>query len=312
MHLAIVGAGALGLVFGGRLALHGGIESTLIVRPHRASDDSPVILERVDGAQEHEVWRPERFAALPDHADVIMVCVRYEQVNDELFALLRGSEAPVVMMTPMMPTTYQRAKKVLGDRLLAGMPGVVSYVNEAGAVRYWLPRTAPVLVEEPRPRVPVVDELIAGLVKAGMKARLEMGVHETNPATTVIFAPLMMALDAAGSIDALIHDREILDLGLKAADEAVKLSERIGKAAPFTPLLLKFVGPLTLKAGIALGRARSPEAVHYVEEHFGHKLRAQHISMAEDIVALATEKGTPHEAIDGLLQRLRGASVTAG
>jgi 2-dehydropantoate 2-reductase len=304
MHLAIVGAGALGLVFGGRLALHGGIESTLIVRPHRASDDSPVILERVDGAQEHEVWRPERFAALPSHADAVMVCVRYEQVNDELFALLTGHDLPVVMMTPMLPATYQRAKKALGDRLLAGMPGVVAYVNDAGAVRYWLPRLAPVLIDEPRPRVAVIDELVAGLVKAGMKARLEMGVHETNPATTVTFVPLMMALDAAGSIDALMKDAPLLDLAFEGADEGVKLSGAIGKAASFTPLLVKFVGPLTLRAGIALGRARSPEAVHYVENHFGHQLRAQHISMAKDIVALAKEKGTPHEAIDGLLARL--------
>src|SRR5258706_15801779 len=107
-----------------------------------------------------------------------------------------------------------------------------------------------------------------------------------------------MALDVAGSIDALFADDVLLAEALEAASEGRALADRIGKVAVWASLLTRFLGPMTLKAALALGRLRSPEAVAYVEEHFGRKLHAQHVRMGEEIAALAAEKGTPHRALD--------------
>ena len=68
--------------------------------------------------------------------------------------------------------------------------------------------------------------------------------------------------------------------------------------------LLRFVGPVSLKVGVGLARSRAPEAVAYVEQHFGRKLHAQNVAMASRMVDLATSKGTPREALGKLLESL--------
>ena len=70
-------------------------------------------------------------------------------------------------------------------------------------------------------------------------------------------------------------------------------------------MLLRFVGPFTLKMSVGVARSRAEEAVRYVEQHFGRKLHAQNVAMAAQIVELAKEKGTPHAALSQLLEKLR-------
>jgi 2-dehydropantoate 2-reductase len=137
-----------------------------------------------------------------------------------------------------------------------------------------------------------------------MRARFEMGVHESNPATTVTFAPLALALDVAGSIDALLDDHALVQLAVDAAHEGAELASKIGRVATWANLLSKFVGKATLKIGVGLARHASPEGVHFVEEHFGRKLHAQNVRMAEAMASLARAKGTPHAALDALGARL--------
>ena len=304
MHLAIVGAGALGCVYGARLTKKGaGV--TLVVRPARVGETKKLRFERVD-VDEHLEWAPERAAAIPGNADVVMVCVRNEQLDDALLALLAAApEVPVVVMTPMLPQDFARMQKALGERVLSGMPGVVAYENAHGAIRYWLPRSADTLIEETRPTPEIVAELVREIDGAGIAARLELGVHELNPATTVSFLPLVFALDLAGTVDALLEDSALVDLALRGKDEGADLAHTIGRVAGWAGLLLKFAGHMTLKIGIGLARRSSPEAFAYVEEHFGHKLHVQNVAMAEKIVALAEEKGTPREALGELAARLK-------
>jgi hypothetical protein len=134
---------------------------------------------------------------------------------------------------------------------------------------------------------------------------VEADVLARNVATTVSFIPLAMALDAAGSIDALLGDDPLLRLALEAADEGRDLGHVIGKAEAWASTLLRFVGHFTLKVGIGLARSRAPEACSYVEQHFGRKLHAQNVLMAKRIVELAQQKNVPHVALDQLLSRLQ-------
>jgi hypothetical protein len=79
----------------------------------------------------------------------------------------------------------------------------------------------------------------------------------------------------------------------------------VGKAEAWASMLLRFVGPFTLKVSVGVARSRAEEAVRYVERHFGRKLHAQNVAMAARIVEMAKDKGTRHDALDLLLQRLR-------
>jgi hypothetical protein len=246
---------------------------------------------------------PPRLTAAPAEADVLLACVRYEQL-DELPARVSQSPAPVVMLTPMMPQDHTRLSEALPGRVVAAMPSAVSYRNDAGAIRYWLPRAAMTRVE--RRQVPGAEiPLVAHLVRAGFGARLDADVLARNVATTVSFIPLAMGLDAAGSVDALLADSPLLSLAIAAASEGRELGRTVGKAEAWASTLLRFVGPSMLRLGIGLARSRAPEAVAYVEQHFGRKLHAQNVMMGERMIELARSRGSSAERLTELLMRLR-------
>jgi hypothetical protein len=92
---------------------------------------------------------------------------------------------------------------------------------------------------------------------------------------------------------------------MRAAREGRELGRAVGNAEAWASGILRFIGPRMLKIGVALARSRAPEAVGYVEEHFGRKLHAQNVAMAARMVELASEKGTSNEALRQLLDRLR-------
>jgi ketopantoate reductase len=316
VHVAVVGAGALGRVYGVRLARVANEEVTFVVRDvspaasepgtRGASARAPFVLERVD--QHDDVLRldaPAVATEVPRNADLVLVCVRGEQLGAELEALLaRGPDAPAVVLTPMMPGDYDRLRAALGTRVIAAMPGVVAYTRADGIVRYWLPRVAPTLIETQDPPRDALRALERALERAGMRARHEEGVHASNPATTATFVPLAMALDVAGGVDALLADGALVELALRAADEGRALAQRIGKVAGWAAILTKFVGKTTLKLGVGLAKRQAPEAVFYVEEHFGRKLHAQNVAMARAMVALAARHGTARAALSELTARL--------
>jgi 2-dehydropantoate 2-reductase len=301
MRVAIVGAGALGSVYGARLARFAGCEVSVVARAAAPSTES-----RLEHVEDGEVLRwqvPARVAAAPLDAEVILAFVRYEQL-DSLPPRVAGGTAPVVVMTPMLPQDHARLAAALPDRLVTGMPSVVSYVNDAGAVRYWLPRAATTLIDG-RATTGAEAELVKRLDRAGIAARIEQDVLARNVATTVSFVPLTMALDAAGSIEGVLHDEALLALAFEATEEGRDLGRAVGKPEAWASLLLRFVGPFTLKVGVGLARSRAPEAFAYVEHHFGRKLHAQNVLMADRMVELARERHTPHRALDSLLARLR-------
>jgi 2-dehydropantoate 2-reductase len=306
VHVCIVGAGALGSVYGARLARFAGCEVSVVGRVASAAPAARERLERVEDGEVLEWDVPPRMTEAPRLADVVLAFVRYEQLST-LPARVGGSQAPVVMMTPMMPQDHAELTAALPGRLVTGMPSVVSYRNDAGAIRYWLPRLATTFVEAREP--PGAEaELVTRLERAEIRAKLAPQVLERNVATTVSFIPIAMALDVAGSVDALLADDALLSLALDAAAEGRELGKSVGKAEAWASMLLRFVGPRTLKMGVGLARSRAPEAVLYAEQHFGRKLHAQNVAMAGRMIELARDKGVAAPALGELYAKLQGAT----
>lgn len=313
MHVAIVGQGALGSVYGARLTLGSAalqsespraVEVSFVVRPARSRDTTPILIERVDDGSKLRIEAPRRTTTIPSEADVVLLCVSMQDLS-ALVPLLGASQAPIVALTPLLPSDRAALDNAFGSRVLSGMPSIAAYRNADGVVRYWLPRVATTLVEEPQPMVPAVDALVRALVTAGIPSRLQRDTFGINAATTVTFLPIAFALDVAGSADALLKDHALSKLAIAGAREGQALGRLLGKPAPWAELLVHFVGPTMLKIGVALAKRRSPEAVRYVETHFGTKMHAQNVAMAEEIASLARERGLAHDALDALAERVR-------
>lgn len=308
MHVAVLGAGALGALYGVRLAVRAGVDVTFVVRPSRASETTPLVLEGVAGGGRDELAHPVRRTQVPDDADVVLVAVGTEEL-EAIRALVGERDVPVVVLTPMLPADFARMKDAFGARVLAAMPAVVSYVrHEDGVVRAWFPPRA-TLIDEPRAgeSAEVVHALVRALREARLPAELELGVHEKNPATTVGFIGAAMAIAVAGSLEALADDDALLALAARSCREGREIGRRIGRADPLAALGASLASPLALRVGIGALRRLSPEAAFYAEEHFGRKLRAQHVVMAREIAALARDKGLPGDAFEELARRLEHA-----
>lgn len=299
MHVAIVGAGALGRVYGARLAAEAPASVSFVVRP--GAPRGPIRVGRV-GGEEHAIPSPHWLDAVPETAEIVLVCVRAEQIGDELVELLEGGpKVPAVLLTPLFPDDARRLRARLGDRLVVGMPSVVAYAPGGDAVRYWLPRVAHTLLED---GAPVVHELARALGGAGIASRVQSHVLEVNAATTISFLPFTLALATARGVHALLDDEPLLELALEAAREAEQLAARIGRRPAWVDPLLRFASPALLRAAVAVAERASPEAVRYAEIHFGQKLRAQAVSMGRKLLDLARTEGLPHAAITALVARV--------
>lgn len=301
MKVAVVGAGALGGVYGARLALRADVDVAFVVRPARVTSTAPIVIEKVHGDRRETIAAPRRVAAAPEDTDAILLAVGTEDL-DALVAPLSITNAPIVILTPMLPKDWSRVREAFGDRAFAAMPNVVAYARGDGIIRYWLPPAA-TKIDEPRsgnPNAEAVHELAVALSRAGLRARFELGVHEKNPATTVCFIAIGMVISLAGSAEGLMEDERLLSLARRACREGVRLSYRIGEPEPWARLSPVISAPWALRAWLGtLGRV-SPEALFYAEEHFGRKLRAQHRLMIGEMIDLARANGLPHEAFDEL------------
>jgi ketopantoate reductase len=307
VKVAVFGAGALGSVYGVRLATRARVDVSWVVRPTKVDVADPIVIEKIRGDERESIHAPERVAAVPGDADVVLLAVGTEDL-EAIRGPLRESDAPIVILTPMMPRDWQRVRSAFGARALAAMPNVVAYARkDDGVFRYWLP-PAPTRIDEPRagdPHADAVRELAERLDEAGLNAHLELGVHERNPATTVAWIPIAMAFAVAGSADALVKDDSLLSLTTRACREGTSLGRRIGAVEPFALASPLIAAPWALRTGLAALARMSPEAIFYAEEHFGRKLAAQHRVMIREMIDLAKEKRVGHAAFEELAARLQ-------
>lgn len=270
-----------------------------MVRPKRVDSTDPFVIESAWSDLRETLDSPKRATVVPPDADVVLLTIGTEDL-DALAGLLGESTAPIVVVTPVMPQDWARLQKAHGPRVLSAMPTMSAYVRkEDGVVRHWL-MPAPSLIDEPRPPIPVITALAEELTRAGVKTKLELAVHETNPATTVGFICVGMGLAMAGSIDALTNDDALCELVARGCTEGQRLGGRIGRpifAATFFPIL-------TSRWGIRLLCALPAEARFFAEDHFGRKIAAQHRVMIRQMIELAEEKGLPHSALDEIERRL--------
>lgn len=324
MHVVVLGAGALGRIYGVRLAATG-VAVSFLVRNSRVDESFSFVVEQVNGEKRRDlIDRPKRITAIPNDATLVLLTVRFDQIDrirndpdDELATLLRkGPAVPVLVMSPMLHPQLEALKRVVGQRVVSAMPGAAGYVDDVddrGVVRYWATGIAPTFLDDGASGDAntlfrdILEVLARRLTNDGMPTRFERDVASLNAASTTAFFPLIAAIDAGHGVDGVLGDKELLETALAADKECDALAKKIGKVAPWAQLLTRFVGPYTIKPGVSLARRVAPETVRFVERHFGRKLHAQHLAMGTTIRELGRERGLDMPHLDRLLAKLRGS-----
>lgn len=309
MRIAIVGAGALGRVYGVRLAL-AGEEVRFVVRPSRAASPEPFIVEQVNGERErHVLDHPNLVTGVPADSEVIVVAVHVDQVmgaeagkdGAKVVELLAAApNVPVVTLVPLFPAQLAALAAATKKTIVVGMPGVSGYIDERGTLRYWVPKAAVTFLDMRAQRT-AAEELARKLTRLHIPTQLEREVGALNAGTTIAFFPFTAALGIAGSVDAVLGNKELVHAVIDAARECEALAKKVGRVASWAQILSRFIGPFTLKPGVALARRIAPESVKFVETHFGAKLAGQRAVMGAAILEMGRERGMAMPELGRLL-----------
>lgn len=309
MRIAIVGAGALGRAYGVRLAL-AGEHVRFVVRPSRAAAPEPFVIEQVNGDKERSVLdHPELVTRVPADSDIVVVTVHLDQIveterpqdgSSVADLLAAAPSVPIVALTPLFPRHLAALEAAAKKPILSGMPGVTGYIDERGVLRYWVPPAAMTFFDM-RGEQTAAEQLARTLTRIHIPTQLERDVGSLNAATTIAFFPFTAALGIAGSVDGVLASKELVAAVVEAARECEALARKTGRVASWAVLLGRFIGPFTLKPGVLLARRIAPEAVRFVEAHFGPKLARQHAVIGQTILDLGRERGVAMPELSRLL-----------
>lgn len=297
MRVVILGGGTVGRVLGVRLA-HTGVAVTFVVRTPLPSR---LTIERVDNDESLTQDPVTQSADLPESADVILVCLPAEAMDEEMLARLVRATCPIITLFPLLPNSWSRIADALGDRAVPGLPSVIGYVREDGIARYWLPRVVPTSIDS---SANDLSALIDALTRSGVPAELSHTTARDNQVVTATLLPMAMGLAVRGSVSAAMDDDDLLALVFHAMTEMELLARDLGPAPPWLGMLTKFIGPRMLKVGVGIAERTSAEALRYVDVHFGKSRVPSTRALADETLAVCKSRNISMTSFAALRARM--------
>ena len=327
MRALVVGAGAVGQVYGYHLQL-GGAEVWFLVKPKYADECRTgfTVYPLNDRRRRAE---PRRFAAAGVvTSDDEVAAQTWDQVyltvsstalrGPWLPGLARASgQATVISLQPGIEDRQHVLQYVPDDRLVSGLISLISYAaplpgetrfSEPG-MAYWFPPLSPSPFSGPAARV---EAVVAALRAGGMPAKRHPNVPGLAGFPSAVMMPYLVALEAGGwSFDRLGENAPTAARAAREAMDIVAARPEAGRRPPFIGLVSR---PFVVRAGLWLGRRIIPlDLETYLREHF-IKVGDQTRLMMSQYIDHARSRGLPSAALESLsnsVAALPGKEVAA-
>lgn len=270
-RILIIGAGAVGQVYGYQLAQAGNQVSFFVKEKYRAELEQGLTLYHLN--QDKKRKRPIDFkdyktvtdwqAAAETHWDQVYLCISSTALLHFDFAGLKQILAPdtVVVLLQPGPNDYQlTCQHIPPEQIVQGMITLISYaaplpgedVPKPG-IAYWLPPMAATpFTGNPKIRTAIVHTF----KRANMNAASNPNLRKMAPYLTAAFMAFLTALEACDwQFDQLKNNKVLINDMLKAQQQAfAALSRETNTKPPFWQhlihsWLIKFlimVGPKTV------------------------------------------------------------------
>lgn len=314
MDILIVGAGAVGQVYGRHLAA-AGHKVTFFVKPaHAPSLQDGLPLHRLGWLRHRsETWRGYRLISdLPEVAqqdwDQVWLCMSADALKSPLTRAVLGAagRATVVCLQPGPGSAeLVRARLSMPGQLVRGLITFISYQSPLPGrpgpqgIAYFLSPLAPGLFAgEPERVGAVVDALRAG----GMAARVTADIDQAAGGAEAFLNPMVAALECHHWRLGDFAASEAFAIGRQAALEALAI-EGVTQGLRVLPFRLLLSGPgsrlLLMLAPRVLPLALEP----YLAYHFG-KVGLQTREMLDAWIALGARQGLGVAGLQELRSRL--------
>jgi 2-dehydropantoate 2-reductase len=313
MNILIVGAGAVGQVYGWHLHEAGHEVVFFVKEKYRAEVASGLALHRLGyGSTRRQDW--PQVTAISDVADVaarrwdqVWLTLASDALRGELAAqvLAAVGDATVVCLQPDLEDgAYVRTKLRSPAQLVQGLITFISYQSPLpgqpgpAGIAYYLPPLAPGLFAGEPARVQAV---VRALQAGGLAARVVPDFAQAAAAAPALLQPLIAALELNGWKLGTLPGNEALTLGLAAAREALAVAER--EAGAGTLALRQLLRPALWRLIVPLSRKLLPlDLETYLHYHFS-KVGVQTRLMLDTYIRV----GQRHGLAVAALQRLRAA-----
>lgn len=239
MRLLILGAGATGGYFGGRLA-EAGRDVSFLVRPGRAEQlarDGLVVTSALG-----DIRRPVRTvtgdALTPDYDGVILACKAYDL--DDAIAAIAPAVGPETRIVPLLNGMrhLDRLDDAFGpDRVLGGLCGIAATLTADGAVKHLNKFHLLTFGERNGGRTPFCDALEKALDGAGFDGRFSTIILQEMWEKWVMLATLaaMTCLMRAG-VGTILEAADGEALIVEAVDECTRVATAAGYPPRDKPL----------------------------------------------------------------------------
>jgi len=306
MKILVYGAGNIGSVYAALLQ-RAGRQVSILARGSRLAQIQTFGIELENSASGERTTTfvdcVERLDA-EDAYDLVLVILPKNHIREVLPTLAANRCVPSLLFMCNNAAGPAEIVEALGrDRILLGFPGAAA-VDEGGAIRYLITsaREQPTTIGEmDGRRSPRIVRIAEALGKAGfpvaicanMDAWLKTHVAEISPTANALFM-------AGGSRGRLAHDREALQLMLRAIREGYKVLRSLD--VPITPANHRIFEWLPERLLLAILRRQVTSEDAAVK--IGHALGAQAEMrwLAEEFEELAMRTRVPTPAIDRLRQ----------
>jgi 2-dehydropantoate 2-reductase len=180
MRFAVIGAGAVGGYFGGRLAQSG--EEVWFLARGRTLQAMRQHGLKVDSTKGDFVLPSVRVSEQPNDVgpvDVVLVAVKAEQIA-ELAPILKPLVGPRTMVVPLqngVDAPDELSRMVGSDKVLVGLCGLMSTIVEPGHIRHFGLEPFIAFKEQDNSVTPRLEPLRAAIAKSGVKAVIPEDIY---------------------------------------------------------------------------------------------------------------------------------------
>lgn len=239
MRILVVGAGAIGGYFGGRL-LQAGRDVTFLVRPRRADElaSAGLVIKSPNGDVTLKNPPTVRADALKDKFDVVLLSCKAFDLDDAIksFAAAVGPDTAIIPMLNGMKHLDILDQTFGADRVLGGLCAIAATLNEKREVVQLQPMQAINYGERDgklSDRMKAIDEVFkSGITGAAASQNIMQDMWEKWVFLSSLAASTSLMRTSVGNILAAPGGRDFL-LGILDETSAVATASGYPPAGPF-------------------------------------------------------------------------------
>ena len=317
-RIIIVGAGAVGLVYGRHLQM-GGDEVHFLVRPKYAeATRQGVDVYHLNKGKKAPPVRFEGYGVLTSLEEVaaqswdqLWLCVSSTALQGdwlkETIAAV-GPDATVVGMQPGAADKDRVSRFCPPERLVWGLITLMSYQtplpgeDRVPGLAYWFPPLSPKPLDGTRERGVAVAK---ALKRGGCPARYSPAVMARVGLAAATFVPLIAGLEGAGWSFSDYKTDPVLGVAHGASREAIEAVAR--RDGVSVPLAVRMVRPWMIKVALGVAPWVVPLPIEVFLKYHFTKVGEQTRSMLREYEALGKAADLPVSNLEALCGRLLSA-----